>query len=266
MKRRDLEKPQESQDVPRTSDSKVDDITGITHSSASDKNSIPACSTRVNPSRKHGIGPLGGPREVWGVRIDKELKKRVAPKLRRAFGSDCRAFESWLMAFEVLYDETIRQRGEWVNPGHTNVVIEGGLHVVRAQRPRRKLEVDDPIGYSVEENAVVEETVNRFEERHEMYEAIPQRKLILYYIRDFHPKIDGKTRISLTSRIMKRLAHLMTVQGTNVTSKNEKEAKNTLLPPSKLNNPRHVSDYFEEKTDKPTTKKLRPPMEEFIIE
>ena len=144
---------------------------------------------------------------VWGVRIDENLKNRVQPKLRRYWGRDCRAFEAWLMAWEVAYDEMIKQTEGTVNRGHTSINIEA-LNVVRAQAPRRKLPVEDPIGYTVDENTIVQETVNRFTDRLERWGAIPSRMDCLKWIGHMHPEVDGNTRMALTSRIMKILKEL----------------------------------------------------------
>lgn len=206
-KRQDQGQPHECQGDPRPRDTKRDHKKSQSEPSQEQESST--CITGVNPSRKHGIGPLGGARVVWGVRIDEDLKNRVQPKLRHLYGSDCRAFESWLMAFEVSYDEMIKQREATVNPGHTSITIEE-LNVVRAQAPRRKLDVSDPIGYTVDENTIVQETVNRFKERHELYGAIPNRMAILKHIRHAHPEIDGKTRIALTTMILRHLGRAST--------------------------------------------------------
>ena len=184
----------------------------LTHSdTAHDSNETgldPACLTHVNPPRSHGVGPLGGRRVVWGVRIDEELKLRVLPKLRRFWGSDCRAVESFLMAFEAAFDALLLESGGGVNRFAPSITIES-LNVVREQRSRRKLDVADPIGYSVDENAIVEETVNRFAERHDRYGAIPNRMEVLKLIRHERPTVDGKTRMALASRIMKLLKEMI---------------------------------------------------------
>ena len=141
---------------------------------------------------------------MWGIRIDERLKNRVQPKIRRYWGSDCRAFEAWLMAWEVVYDELIKQNGEAVNRGHTSIEIKE-INVVRAQAPRRKLSVSDPIGYTVDENAIVQETVNHFTDRFKKWGVITNRMDVLKWIRHVHPEVDGKTRMALTSRIMNQL-------------------------------------------------------------
>ena len=141
---------------------------------------------------------------MWGVRIDKNLKNRVQPKLRHFYGSDCRAFESWLMTFEAAYDEMIKQLESAVNRGHTSIEINH-LHVERAQRSRRKLDVDDPIAYSLDETTIIEETVNRFSEKYRQWSSTPNRMDVLRWILLEHPNVDGKTRITLTRRIMKHL-------------------------------------------------------------
>lgn len=91
-----------------------------------------------------------GVRGVVSIRMNKALYSRFKPVARRYFGSVCRAVESYMAG--VL---TIANSG--VNFGNT-VKIEGGLHIERNIRPRRKLVVEEKIERKktiVEEKPVV---------------------------------------------------------------------------------------------------------------
>jgi len=92
--------------------------------------------TKVNPFRKHGVGIWKGNRKVVGIRIDEDLYLAFKPVAKRVFGSVCRPVEAF-MASVIAMAKT------GVNFGNT-ITIEGGLHVERNLRPRRRLVVDGP--------------------------------------------------------------------------------------------------------------------------
>jgi len=98
--------------------------------------------TRAYPSfggkeRKHGTGIWGGRREVTSIRLDTDLYHAFKPVAMHYFGSVCRPMECFMASVLGLAKEGVSFSN--------TITIEGGLHVERNLRPRRKLVVDESI-------------------------------------------------------------------------------------------------------------------------
>jgi len=124
--------------------SNVKDKERVSHETPSQNTIKDDNTTRVYPSRKHGIGLWGNPRVPMTVRVDKGIKKQFLLFSKRVFGSSCLPLES-LMA--GIINTVVEAEKTGVYPSSTiplkldieKIVIERNL------RPRRRLELsDDP--------------------------------------------------------------------------------------------------------------------------
>ena len=109
-----------------------------THKRKNKQTRFNACNTGVYPIRTHGFGVYKGARKVWSVRVDETLLKQAKPVLKAKFGSECRGVETWLAG---LVATTKGEQLDGVYP--SNTVEIGELNIIRALRPRRKVEVDN---------------------------------------------------------------------------------------------------------------------------